>query len=297
MSWPFKDRRPWVAVILTLVLSPVLGMCYLGKGRWALGYLLLMVLTFSLLPVVAHFGLLPIGVEKSISYSIYLINTVGAVHGYRSAARAYPFVPQAWFARWYALLLFWALPVALAITIRGFLWEPFNMPSASMEPSLKVGDHFFVAKYAYREVEPRRGDVVVFLLPQDTVTAYVKRLVGLPGDRIQMKAGSLYINGEKMPLAEVDQPVDEDGERYRETLPEDRSYLIRDMAEHTPLDDTDIFEVPPGHFFFLGDNRDNSIDSRVTGHVGYVPRDNLIGPVTLIYWNSEAQRFRFTYPD
>jgi signal peptidase I len=235
---------------------------------------------------------LPIAVEPATSYATFLVNVVGAVHGYRIAAGAGPFVPRAWFARWYFLLLLYIIPVVLALVVRTFLWEPFYAPAASMEPNLRVGDHLFVSKYAYRLGEPQRGDVAVFLLPSDNATAYVKRLAGLPGDRIQMKAGSLYINGERVPQEEIEQPAGEPGELYRETLPSGRSYLIRDMMEHGPLDDTDVFEVPPGHYFFLGDNRDNSLDSRMSDPVGYVPRANLIGPLVLIYWNSETQRFR-----
>lgn len=291
----FKNRRPWVAVVLTLLFSPVLGMCYLGKGRWALLYLLVLILAFCLLPVSAHLGLLPLAVDPATSLVTILVNVVGAVHGYRIAARAGPFVPRARFARWYFLCLLYIVPVVLALVVRSFLWEPFYAPAGSMEPSLRVGDRFLVSKYAYRLGEPQRGDIVVFLSPRGDTTAYVKRLVGLPGERIQMKAGTLYINGVKVRQDEVERQVPAgEGELYRETLPEGRSYLIRDLMEHSPMDDTDIFEVPPGHYFFLGDNRDNSIDSRVQGSigVGYVPRKNLIGPVVLVYWNSEAQRFR-----
>ena len=293
----FKNRRPWAAAVLTFLFSPVLGMCYLGKGRWALIYLLLMVLAFCLLPVAAHLGELPIGVEPANNYAIILFNIVGAIHGYRVGARAGAFVPQAWFARWYSLVLFWFFPVVLALVIRNLLWEPFYAPAGSMEPSLRVGDHFFVSRYAYRVGEPQRGDIVAFFVPNEGATAYVKRLIGLPGDRIQMKGGLVHINGERLPQAEVEQRAGEHGELYRETLPKGRSYLIRDMAEHMPLDDTEVFEVPPDHFFFLGDNRDNSIDSRILDHIGFVPRENLIGPVTLIYWNSEAQRFHFINAD
>jgi signal peptidase I len=267
-------------------------MCYLGKGRWGLAYFLLSVLVYCLLPVTAHFGLLPITVDPAFGLVTLAIGLVGAAHCYRIAVRSSPFVPPARFARWYVLLLLSAGPVALALALRTFIWEPYNIPSVSMEPSLRLGDHFMVSKYAYRDGEPQRGDVVVFLLPSDNTTSYVKRLVGLPGERIQMKAGSLYINGEPVPQEEVEQPSGEHGELYRETLPNGRSYLIQDLGEGLHLDDTEVFEVPAGHYFFLGDNRDNSIDSRVAGMMGYVPRENLIGPLVLIYWNSETQRLR-----
>lgn len=288
----FKDRQPWVAAVFAFFLGPLIGMCYLGKGRWGLGYLLLSMLAYSLLPVAAQLGLLPITVEPAFSLVTLIIGLVAAVHCYRIAARSSPFVPQVWFARRYVLALLWAVPVALALVLRTFLWEPFHIPAGSMEPNLKVGDHLLISKYAYRNGEPQRGEVVIFRSPKDNATAFVKRLVGLPGERIQMRAGSLYINGERVPQEEVEQPAGEQGEFYREILPNGRSYLILERGEHFPLDDTAVFEVPPGHYFVLGDNRDNSVDSRVVGMMGYVPRENLIGPLALIYWNSETQRFR-----
>jgi signal peptidase I len=161
-----------------------------------------------------------------------------------------------------------------------------------MEPSLQVGDYLFVSKFIYQFVEPQRGDVAVVLLPSDNATTYIKRLVGLPGDKVQMKAGSVYINGERVPQEEVERPAGEHGELYRETLPNGRSYLIRELGEHMPLDDTAVFEVPAGHYFFLGDNRDNSVDSRVTGMMGSVPRENLRGRLAVIVWNSKTQHLR-----
>lgn len=267
-------------------------MWYLGRGRWGLAYLGLTVLTCGLLPILAHLGMLPVTVDPAYSLVSLLIALVGAVHCERIAARMGPFVPPAWFARWYVLVLSWGIPVAFAFSLRAFLWEPFNMPAASMEPSLRAGDHLLVSKYAYHRADPQRGDIAVFPLPSDSSTAYVKRLVGLPGDRIQMKAGSLYINGDRVPQEKVKQRAEEGGATYRETLSNGRRYLVRDLLEHSRVDDTEVFEVPSGHYFFLSDNRDNGVDSRIAGMMGYVPRENLVGPVVLIYWNSETQRLR-----
>lgn len=209
-------------------------------------------------------------------------------------------------------LLNLALGLAAALFIRSFLFQPFNIPSGSMRPTLFVGDYIFVSKYGYGygrfslpyatstasgrifSAEPARGDVVVFRVPKDRVD-YVKRVVGLPGDRIQMKEGELFINDapvKRERLADADEQeacnarVQGHAKRWRETLPNGASYETLDCLENSFLDNTDVFTVPPGHFFALGDNRDNSTDSRVPT-VGYIPFDNLIGRVGLIFFSRE----------
>jgi signal peptidase I len=201
----------------------------------------------------------------------------------------------------------WFVGPVLAIVIRTFVLQPFNIPAASMVPTLLVGDYLFVSKYAYGyshfslpfspplfagrilPAEPQRGDVVVFRLPRDPTTDYVKRLVGLPGDRIQMKDGVLIINDVPVQRERVDDFIDEDtGEhirRWRETLPNGVSYLAIDLHDSGALDNTEVYTVPPGHYFMLGDNLDNSSDSRVLGAVGYVPFENLIGRAEFIFFS------------
>jgi signal peptidase I len=142
--------------------------------------------------------------------------------------------------------------------------------------------------------EPAAGDVVVFRVPKDAVD-YVKRVVGLPGDRVQMKQGALYINGvavKRELLADSEVQQDACGsaaqghvKRWRETLPNGASYETLDCVEDSPLDNTDVYTVPAGSFFALGDNRDNSTDSRILSQVGYIPVENLIGRVSLIFFS------------
>ncbi len=199
-----------------------------------------------------------------------------------------------------------------ALTVRTFLFQPFNAPSRSMEPTLLPGDYFFVNKFAYGysrfslplaprifsgrifAAEPKRGDVVVFALPRDPQTAYVKRIIGLPGDRVQLISGRLYINGEVAPRRALT-VASEDGAipTYEETLPGGVVHPIaEEFGDAAFLDNTEIFEVPPGSYFVLGDNRDNSIDSRVSPEkkgIGYVPFENLIGRVAWIFFSLQPE--------
>ncbi|UIJ70562.1 signal peptidase I [Aurantimonas sp. HBX-1] len=194
----------------------------------------------------------------------------------------------------------------LALVIRTFLFQPFSIPSGSMMPTLLVGDYLFVSKWSYGYSRysmplspdlfdgrilgsaPERGDVVVFRKPREEDTDYIKRLVGLPGDRLQVREGILYINGQAVPREQVEDFVAEDGTRvpqYRETLPNGVSYMTLDLSPNSAGDNTREFVVPDGHYFMMGDNRDNSLDSRFD--VGYVPFENLVGKAQMIFFSIE----------
>ena len=198
------------------------------------------------------------------------------------------------------------------ILFRFVLYQPFKIPSGSMTPALMVGDYVVAAKYAYGygrysvpfassvisgrilAADPEYGDIVVFRSPKDNSTDYVKRVVGLPGDRIQMRQGRLILNDRPVTRVALAEELAgstcgvDDGatvKRWRETLPNGASYVPHDCVENGYLDDTNVFTVPPGHLFVLGDNRDNSTDSRMLSTFGFVPMENLVGKITRIIWS------------
>jgi signal peptidase I len=214
--------------------------------------------------------------------------------------------------------------VIIAFVVRTFLYQPFNIPSESMYPTLKVGDYLFVSKlsYGYSKYSfnfalgptekpwvsccsftfpgrtvladvPERGDVAVFKLPSDTRIDYIKRVIGLPGDRIQMREGVLYINGKAVKKDRVEDYVDSEEKgpggghavaQFMETLPNGVTYRVLDLAQ-TAEDNTDEYVVPGNHYFMMGDNRDNSQDSRFQDGVGYVPVENYVGRADIIFFS------------
>ncbi len=206
-----------------------------------------------------------------------------------------------WMAGIYGLLAVAVLALALSLPLLARVYyRPFSVPARSMVPTLLVGDYFFASKVAYADVpgsEPARGDVVVFLLPKDNTTVYVKRVAGLPGDRIQMKEGLLYINDVAVARERVADFVGQDPcgtggktgtRRWRETLPNGVSYETLDCVDSGFLDNTIVYKVPADSYFMLGDNRDNSADSRMLSQTGYVPRRNIIGRAAMIFFSYES---------
>ncbi len=190
----------------------------------------------------------------------------------------------------------------IAILFRSLLFQPFSIPSGSMLPTLLIGDYLFVSKYSYgyskhslpfsppffsdriMGQDVTRGDVIVFKLPRDNRTDYIKRVVGLPGDTIQIQNGQLYLNGSALAREKIEDFVSPqvDGEdlkitQYVETLPNGVRYRTLDLVENGRGDNTAIFNVPQGYYFVMGDNRDNSMDSRFSRAVGFVPYENIVG--------------------
>ncbi len=202
------------------------------------------------------------------------------------------------------------IAVVIALSFRSILFEPFNIPSGSMIPTLLVGDYLFVSKYSYGYSrysfpfgvvpfdgrifadEPERGDVAVFRLPANTSVDYIKRVVGLPGDKIQLKGGQLYINDAVLPRRMVGTKTVPSGSRsvsitaYEETMDNGKSYIIHELSDNDRMDNTRVYEVPEGHYFMMGDNRDQSKDSRFLD-VGMIPHENLIGRAEFLFFSVE----------
>jgi len=201
------------------------------------------------------------------------------------------------------------IALGIALVLRVLLFQPFTIPSASEEPNLYEGDYVLVTKFDYGWSKhsiplspplfdgrvlakpPQRGDIIVFKLPRDNKTDYIKRLIGVPGDTVQVKGGLLYLNGQQVPRV-LKGVVEETGgtavirdvSRFQETLPGGRTYMTNDFGPNYDLDNTEPFVVPPGYYFFMGDNRDNSADSRLPPEigVGLVPAENLEGRARIV---------------
>ena len=205
----------------------------------------------------------------------------------------------------------------IALIIRSFIFQPFYIPSSSMEPNLLVGDRLFVSKYSYGYSRhslpfspkitnsrifskmPGRGDVIVFKTPSDNRTDYIKRLIGLPGDTFQIINGDLYLNDKKIIRNKInislsiscgDEIVDINA--FEETLPNGKKYIAVYRSENTILN-TEKYLVPSNHYFFLGDNRDCSKDSRFLNSVGYVNYNNLVGKANLIFFSNDKDKGNF----
>ncbi len=207
------------------------------------------------------------------------------------------------------------LAIFIAILIRSFFFEPFNIPSGSMKPNLLVGDFIFVTKWSYGYSKhslpfslpiipnkifnkyPKRGDIVIFKTPQDNRTDYIKRVIGLPGDRIKITEGLIVLNNSFILRKKIEDFVDRDKQgnkfrirQYKEFF-YDLEFDILDLIDNGLADNTNEYIVPDNHFFVMGDNRDNSQDSRFLSNVGYIPIENLIGKAQYIFFSLENSRF------
>ena len=207
------------------------------------------------------------------------------------------------------------IAIFIALLIRSFIFEPFNIPSGSMKPNLLVGDFIFVSKYSYGfskhslpfslplipgkifSKSPERGDVVVFKTPENNRTDYIKRVIGLPGDKIEIKNGIIFINGSEILRKKLNDFIDSDNNTSNTRVRMYKEYFfnkemnILDITDNGIADNTQQFNVPEDHFFVMGDNRDNSQDSRFISTVGFIPYKNLVGKAQFIFFSLENARF------
>ncbi len=205
------------------------------------------------------------------------------------------------------------IALLIAVVFRSLAFEPFHIPSGSMKGTLLVKDYIFVSKYAYgysrysfpfgfplfegrilQPGKPERGDVVVFREPANPRIDFIKRVIGLPGESIQVQDGIVYINGTPVPRRRIDDFVDMENPndiqtipRYVETLPNGRNITVLDEKRYGNADNTPVFHIPEGHYFMMGDNRDRSRDSRFPD-IGYVPEENLVGRAEIIFFSTDG---------
>ena len=207
------------------------------------------------------------------------------------------------------------IAIFIALIIRSFIFEPFNIPSGSMKPNLLVGDFIFVSKYSYGFSKhslpfsiplipgkifsntPERGDVVVFKTPENNRTDYIKRVIGLPGDKIEIKNGIIFINGSEILRKKINDFIDTDKNTSMKRVRMYNEYFfnkeinVLDITDNGIADNTRLFNVPENNFFVMGDNRDNSQDSRFINTVGFIPYENLVGKAQFIFFSLENSRF------
>ena len=315
----FKERRTWSTIIIALFLGPVAVMAYLRRGWLALGFAFIPLLIAGL--IITNQWILPeslglLGAVIIVTIVQYLVAVVIAgTIAFRSAISPIP----SWYSRWPVVLVIFLVPFLTPDVFKTFVFEPFNMPATSMAPTLIPGDHLFANKTAYGYgrysppidlpmlndriffVPPKRGDVIVFRKPTDPTVDYIKRVVGLPGDRVQMINGALYLNdveAKREAIGAYEMPscgtlAGQIHTRYRETLPDGASYTVIDRQQ-TEMDNTEVFDVPADHYFVLGDNRDNSIDSRF-GTLGMIHKRYLVGRVSYLYASGCDAPIRFDW--
>lgn len=294
-----RHVRPWIAAALTLI-GWGLGAYYAGKTKLAIGLACFQIVfgfTFGIgLFLLVFLDALPsafLPAPNSITYFDGITWLIGIpvaifvllkVSGAKSA-------PNRGLAGLFGYIGIWALPiiiaVAIALTVRTYIVQPFHMPSGAMLPAISVNSYALVDKMRFRDrsVNPDRGDIVVFKNPKDGNNDYIYRIIGMPGDAIMVEDGEVSINGEKISREFVSTNMD-GSKNFREKLDNGTSYLTIDHGAG-PLDNVGPYKVPPAHYFFMGDNRDRAQDSRVIFAVGYVSRDDLRGPVVKIIQNKE----------
>ncbi|MGX9118970.1 signal peptidase I [Mesorhizobium sp. BHbsci] len=305
MTEDTRSRSGWSAALVSAFGGPFGGFLWIGSGKLAVISLVaisaasiaLCYIGFPVLPGIDLSGLANL---SSIGIAIFSVVLV--------VPFAHRFKPDKWYAHGLSVLVLAFLASSLAaFAIRSFLFQPFSIPASSMVPTLEVGDYLFASKFAYGysrhsvpfgllpiegrtfDTAPALGDIAVFRRPSDPSTDYIKRIVGLPGDKIQMIDGVLHINDHAVKLEETGSYSSDEirsAKVQRETLQNGVSYSVLDVIGGSTGDNTQPVVVPAGRYFMLGDNRDSSADSRFD--MGTIPYENLVGKGVRLFWNSRG---------
>lgn len=309
-----KERTPWSAFFMAILFSPIISMLYLNRGLYALGYLIFAVI-LTALETDYFASIFPDDLFNNIErINLLLFTVIVLVHSVRLAKAYNKFEDLRWYARIIPPLTAAFFPVILVLlSIKIFLYEPFHIPSGSMEPNYIAGDIVAVKKTAYgysrysfpmeiklwegrkMNAPPKRGDTVIFAHPNNPSVDFLKRIIGMPGDTVQMKNGTLYINERPVEHKKIEPYQDANGkmlEQYVETLPDGTSFKVINETDTDHLDNTATVTIPDNHYFVMGDNRDNSWDSRVFGPVH---EDFLIGPVVVKVIDGRKNGLTFQY--
>jgi signal peptidase I len=291
----FKERRPWASVLITFVFDPFIGMLYLNRWPLSLLYFVLENLTIGILAYFTGLNALLSGIAL-LSLAL-TFRVIGSIHAYSIARKRVQTETIHWYARLYSVIGILILFIAGRWAFAAFLYQPFNIPSGSMSPTLNVGDNFFASKSAYMNAPPQRGDVVIFHVPREWNVLYTKRIIGAPGDRVQFVKGIVYINGRASQLHDLGTfPIDctavgcTNAHQYAETFPGERAHRILRIDGIDFSENTGVFAVPASSYFVAGDNRDNSRDSR-SDDFGFVPARAIVGKVAIKYFDGVNRRW------
>ena len=302
LSLFFPSKKVWITTLISFLLGPSFGFCYLGKGKTALFYLLGGLLVVIAIFVMRQYDIISMHPVHLMNNGLLALDLAGTAHCFTVARRQEIFSHSRWYSRWYALASFMLIPLCLALLFRLYCYEPFHIPSISMSPTINSGDYLFISKFAYKHSLPQRGDVVVLKVSKKNSTFYtlllVKRIIGLPGDTIQIKENNLYINDTAtitMPLGTYTLfPQGKEAlilDQFIETLPEGK--VIKILKEPKNAEDTPVFVVPQGHYFVLGDNRNRSHDSRSTA-LGFIPEKDIKGKASVVIWNDNTTKLSYS---
>jgi signal peptidase I len=293
-----KKRRAWLAALLSLLL-PGLGQLYNRQVRLALVLIILNLILsvpgkwlFAAVPADVVVPVYAIGLLVALAYFLFAI-VQAAIR-----ARRVKSISLAWFNRWYVyigLVVFLVILESIVDLAPVPSIDAYNSPSGSMSPTLVEGDYYQTRTLAFAGRLPERGEIAIFRPPSEPDVDFVKRIIGLPGDRIQLREGRLYINGVMVERVELTRgegtslPQHYPDDRvYREILPGGAGHLISEVSDDGQLDNTPEFVVPAEHVFVLGDNRDRSNDSR--GGLGFIPLGGLHDTPLFIYWSADKSR-------